>query len=249
MKQTCLIHWVAMAMLILIFVGTPLAQERHPDVDINVISREFGPDVDINEISKQIADHPAYERAAKIAKEIEDDLNRRVQKMVEEKQDTIDAVNRQILEQTIGPNPVEKKNEKLLFDEQTRIFIFVSRSVPLETLKSYAAGIESLGSANIRLAFRAFPRNFLDSMLRKSQDCTTDNCVVKAKIAIGPKLFKRYGIQYVPVVVYDPDPDDEKSDKWLKISGEASLEKTFSLFYQETQKEALQIAARRVAKK
>lgn len=243
------LHWVATALLILILTGVSMAQDHHPDADINVISREIDPDIDLNEIGKQIANHPAYERAAKIAKEIEDDLNRRVQKMVVEKKETIDAVNRQIIEQTIGSKPTEKSKEDLLFDEKARIFIFVSRSVPLDALQSYAAAIESLGSHNTRLAFLAFPENFLNSILKKDPDCTADDCVVKAKITIGPKLFKQYGIQQVPAVVYDPDPDDEASDQWLKVSGAVPLEKILNLFYQENQKEVLQIAAQRAAKK
>ena len=249
MKKVRSLYWVTMGTFILIFVVTPMAQEYHPDVDINVISREIEPNVNINEISKQIATHPAYERATKIAKEIEGDLNRRVQKMVEEKQGTINALKRQILEEAIGPKPPEDKEAASLFDEKTRIFIFVSRSVPLEILKSYAADIKTLGNSNVRFVFRAFPKNFLDSMLRKSPDCTHEDCVVKAKVTIGSKLFKRYAIHQVPAVVYDPNPTDKTHTNWIKVSGAAPLEKILTLFYRDVGKETFKIAAQRVAKK
>ena len=211
----------------------------------------FGGDtrIDMEELARKIEASPAYERTRQLTEKIEEELNRRVQAKVTEKRATIEAVEEQIYKDLIATDPAKGSTRgpnQPLFDEKEKVFLFVSRSVPLETLKNYAAAINTLGEGNIRLVFRAFPKNFLDSMLRKSPDCTTDDCVVKAKITIGPKLFKRYAINQVPVVVYDPNPADMTHANWLKVSGAASLEKILSLFYRETGEEALQIAARRV---
>ena len=105
----------------------------------------------------------------------------------------------------MNPETTENEDHDALFDAQSRIFIFVSRSVPLSILRSFAADIETLGNENIRLVFKAFPRNFLNSFLRKDPDCTDGDCVVKAKIIIGESLFKRYAVTQVPAVVFDPD--------------------------------------------
>ena len=127
-----------------------------------------------------------------------------------------------------------------------RIFIFVSRSVPLSVLRSFAADIDTLGNENIRLVFKAFPRNFLNSFLRKDPDCTDDDCVVKAKIIISDRLFQRYAVTQVPAVVFDPDPANSQDD-WLLVYGAVPLKEALTLFYEESGQHEFKIAANRVA--
>jgi vacuolar-type H+-ATPase subunit H len=251
-------------MLPLILAGIALAQENGPILDIFGSDTAPGPNkkdtdtqaclpvVDIEKISRQIATNPAYERARQLTEGFEDELNRRVQAIVDEKRASISALNQEILRQTLEPSASKQagnKDHDAIFNEQSRIFIFVSRTVPLEVLKAYAADMDNLGDSNVRLVFRAFPKNFLDSVLRKSPNCTTNDCVVKARIIISKRIFKRYGINQVPAVVYDPDPANKTHATWLKVSGAAPLKKILSLFYRDVGREVFKIAARRVARK
>ena len=202
--------------------------------------------VDLEKITREIETSPAYEQAKKRVENIQPELNRRVDEMVKDKKAAYKAIERQIVHQTVGPASAEGKDKEELFDEQSRIFIFLSRSVPLDVLKAYAADIQALAEENIRLVFRALPRHFLDTFLRKGPDCTHDDCVTQVKIAIGRRLFDRYGIHQVPTVVYDPDPFNP-GDDWLAVSGAVPLKEILSLFYRESGKEAFKIAAYRVA--
>ena len=127
---------------------------------------------DVERIVKDIEKSPYYEKAKQLTERIEDELNRRVRRKIEEKREIVNSINQQILGQAVESETAENDDHDALFDAQSRIFIFVSRSVPLSVLKSYAADIDNLGNENIRLVFKAFPRNFLNSFLKKDPDCT-----------------------------------------------------------------------------
>ncbi len=191
--------------------------------------------VDLEKITREIETSPAYEHAQKVVDNIEPELNRQVGEIIEEKKAAYDAIQRQIVHQAVGPAPAADEDLEGLFEEKSRIFIFLSRSVPLDVLKGYAADIQTLADDNIRLVFRALPRHFLDTFLRKGPECTHDDCVTQVKIAIGSRLFNRYGIHQVPAVVYDPDPS-KPGDDWLAVSGAAPLNEILSLFYQRIRK-------------
>ena len=122
---------------------------------------------DVEWIVKDIGQSPNYERAKQLTERIEDELNRRVRQKIEEKRATVNSINQQILKQTFESEKIEKEDHETLFDAQSRIFIFVSQSVPLSVLRSYAADIDNLGAENIRLVFKAFPKNLLNSFLKK----------------------------------------------------------------------------------
>ena len=200
---------------------------------------------DVERIVKDIEKSSYYEKAKQLTERIEDELNRRVQRKIEEKRKIVNSINRQILGKTVESETAENEDQGALFDAQSRIFIFVSRSVPVSVLKSYAADIDKVGNENIRLVFKAFPRTFLNSFLRKDPDCTDGDCVVKAKIIIGESLFKRYTVDRVPAVVFDPNPANSQDD-WLLVCGEASLKQALIIFHQESGRHELRLAANRV---
>lgn len=200
---------------------------------------------DIERIVKDIGKSPYYERAKQLTERIEDELNRRVRQKIEEKKEVVNSLNQKILGQPAESETAENEDHKTLFDAQSRIYFFVSRSVPIDVLRSYAADIDDLGSENIRLVFKAFPRNFLNSFLRKNPNCTDDDCVVKAKVIIGESLFKRYTVDRVPAVVFDPDPANSQDD-WLLVYGEVSLKQALIMFHQESGRHELRLAANRV---
>jgi hypothetical protein len=194
---------------------------------------------------KDIEKSSYYERAKQLTEGIEDELNRRVRRKIEEKRGIVNSINQQILGQAVELETAKNDEHDALFDAQSRIFIFVSRSVPLSVLKSYAADIDNLGHENIRLVFKAFPRNFLNSFLKKDPDCTDDDCVVKAKFIIGEGLYKRYSVDRVPAVVFDPDPTNLQ-DNWLLVYGAVSLKQALIMFHRESGRPELKLAANRV---
>ena len=201
---------------------------------------------DIEKIAKNIGKNPYYKRAKQFADRIEEELNRRVRQKIEEKKAAIDALNDRIWSETVESGETESKDHDTLLGAESRIYIFVSRSVPLDTLKAYAAGIESLGKENFCFVFRYFPRNFLDSFLRKEPDCMADDCVVKAKIIISDRLFQRYGVTKVPAVVFEPDIT-HTNNNWLLVYGAVPLGEALTLFYRESGQHEFKIAANRVA--
>ena len=200
---------------------------------------------DIDRIVENIGKSPHYERAKQLTERIEGELNRRVKQKIEEKRGIVNSINQQILGKKFESETAENEDHKALFDAQSRIFIFVSRSVPLSVLKSYAADIDKVGNENIRLVFKAFPRNFLNSFLKKDPDCTDDECVVKAKIIIGEGLYKRYSVDRVPAVVFDPDPANLQDD-WLLVYGAVCLKQALIMFHRESGRPELKLAANRV---
>jgi conjugal transfer pilus assembly protein TrbC len=98
-----------------------------------------------------------------------------------------------------------------------RVYVFVSSSMPAETLRNYAASIDKLKDPNIVMVIRGFVNGiddidstmkFVSSVLTADPLCDTNktDCpVYSAVIEIDPFLFKRYKVEEVPVVVYAPD--------------------------------------------
>jgi hypothetical protein len=109
------------------------------------------------------------------------ELNLKVKKMIKEKKEVVDSINQQIKLRINETEPPENEARATHFDAQSRIFIFVSQSIPLSVLRSFAADIDALGNENIRFVFKAFPRTFLHTFLQKKAKCSAEDCVVKAK--------------------------------------------------------------------
>lgn len=200
---------------------------------------------DIERSITNIEKSPYYEKAKQFAERSEDEINRRVKQKIEEKKEIVNSINQQILGQPVESETTENEDHDVLFDAHTRIFIFVSRSVPLSVLRSFAADIDKLGNENTRLVFKAFPKNLLNSFLKKDPDCTNDDCVVKAKMIIGESLYERYAVDRVPAVVFDPDPTNSQDD-WLLVYGAASLKQALIMFHRESGRHELKLAANQV---
>ena len=72
-----------------------------------------------------------------------------------------------------------------------------------------------------------------------------DDCVVKAKIIIGENLYKRYSVDRVPAVVFDPNPANLQDD-WLLVYGAVPLKQALIMFHRESGRSDLKLAANRV---
>ncbi len=202
---------------------------------------------DIEKIVHELEKSPYFQRAEQTVKRNEKTVQREVQKKIDEKRVSIKAINEQIRNRIIQVKPSEPENTNTFLDTQARIYIFVSRSIPLAVLRTFAVDIETLGSDNIRFVFKAFPRNFLNMFLQKDHAGKKGEDMVKAKIVIGEKTFNRYRVDRVPAVVFDPDPMTAQDD-WLLVYGAVSLRQALTLFHKESGRQELKMAANRVAK-
>jgi hypothetical protein len=201
----------------------------------------------MEQIVKNIEKSPYYERAEQLARQIEKELNLKVKEMIEEKKEVVDSINQQIKLRINETKPSDNEARATHFDAQSRIFIFVSQSIPLSVLRSFAADIDALGIENIRFVFKAFPKTFLHTFLQKKANCSDEDCVVKAKITIGEGLFQRYAVNHVPAVVFDPDPTNAHDD-WLLVYGVTGLQQALVMFHRESGRHELKMAANRVGR-
>lgn len=89
-----------------------------------------------------------------------------------------------------------------------RLYLFVSKSVPLPTLRRYAEALEETPGAVMLV--RGFVEGgtrirptleFIASILRKDANCRGAECEMRrVAVQVDPVLFRRYGIQAVPAV-------------------------------------------------
>jgi type-F conjugative transfer system pilin assembly protein TrbC len=98
-----------------------------------------------------------------------------------------------------------------------RIYLFVSSSVPFETLRNYARDLDRLGDPNVFMVLRGFvggmkrvkpTMDFVGKVITEDADCDIQKNKCRAyrvNVKIDPLLFRRYGITRVPAAVYAPD--------------------------------------------
>lgn len=143
-----------------------------------------------------------------------------------------------------------------------RIYIFVSSSMPRETLRTYVRDVSGLGDENIVFVMAGFiggmrhikpTIGFIAKALAKDKDCDLSKrkcAAYNVNFEIDPLLFRKYGVARVPAFVYVPqievedrersegDPDNAKAADFHTLYGDASLEYVFETFSRETKKQA-----------
>jgi len=151
------------------------------------------------------------------------------EKIRQEQQRLEQEVFKDILAQ-VAPTP--PKNHQDTISEQARIYLFISSSVPVSTLRNFAAMIDRARAEPVVMVLRGFvggmkkikpTMNFIGEILKKEQDCdfTQEKCEsYQAKIQIDPMLFQRFSIEEVPALVFLPD---EQTDPMI-IKGDAGLD-------------------------
>ena len=105
-----------------------------------------------------------------------------------------------------------KQAEKTLLRDDERIYLFISSSIPVETLRNYAVSIDRLEGVNIPMVLRGFvdgmteikpTLEFVRDIILKDRDCRGVDCETHdVEVMIDPLLFRRYGIESVPAIVY-----------------------------------------------
>ena len=150
---------------------------------------------------------------------------------------------------------------KLIRDE--RLYLFISSSLPLQTTRNYATSAARLGDPGIVLVMRGFidgmtkiqpTVSFIGSVLQRDPSCNPleGECeMLPVNLVVDPLLFRRYGIDRVPAVVYARGvkaEDSGLSEGDIKnagiaeshtIYGDASLEYLIEQIWRETGSRAL----------
>ena len=98
-----------------------------------------------------------------------------------------------------------------------RIYLFISSSVPIGTLRNYARDLDRLGDPNVFMVLQGFvggmkrvkpTMDFVLKIITEDADCDIqkNKCsAYRANVKIDPLLFRKYGITRVPAAVYVPD--------------------------------------------
>lgn len=103
----------------------------------------------------------------------------------------------------------------ITLNSDERLYIFISSSVPLETLRNYAKSLDRIGSPNARLVMRGFiggmkyikpTMQFISEILKKDPTCdflSGEKCqVYNTTVHVDPILFRAYNIKEVPAIIY-----------------------------------------------
>ncbi len=145
-----------------------------------------------------------------------------------------------------------------------RLYLFISSSVPVGTLRNYVQAISDLADPNIRIVLRGFVKgasritptiSFLQKVLLVDPDCNQQEGRCRsynAPVIIDPLLFRRYGIEQVPAFVYIPSmsvKDGEMSEGMegntrasepYVLHGDISLDAAVRLFAREKKSPGLE---------
>lgn len=98
--------------------------------------------------------------------------------------------------------------------ESERVYIFISSSMPLQTVRNYSASVARLGDPRIVMVMRGFVGGmtriqptirFVADALKKHHSCSPaeGECdMVPVSLVVDPLLYRRYAIDRVPAVVF-----------------------------------------------
>jgi conjugal transfer pilus assembly protein TrbC len=157
-----------------------------------------------------------------------------------------------------------KADEKTFLLPDERIYLFISSSMPVSTLRNYAADIDRLKDPHITMVMRGFVGGmryikptieFVEKILVKNPNCDVSGqqCdLFHVPVNVDPLLYSRYGIQSVPAILYvrglhSIDPEESEgiennasiSDAYL-VSGDVSLEYALDLIQKKSESSQVQ---------
>jgi conjugal transfer pilus assembly protein TrbC len=142
--------------------------------------------------------------------------------------------------------------------ESERVYIFVSSSMPLQTVRNYAASVDRLRDTRVVMVMRGFVGgmtkirptiDFVSSVLKEDLACRfseTECRMRQANLVVDPLLFRRYGIEKVPAVVFvrggestdavlsEGDVKNTNTTDSYTVYGDASLEYILQAIGRET---------------
>lgn len=150
-------------------------------------------------------------------------------------------------EQTAGPGQL---------GPEERVYLFVSSSVPLATLRTYAAMLDRTNDPNLVMVLRGLvggmkeirpTLEFVSRIINRDPACdmASGKCpVFDVNLQVDPRLFSRYGVNEVPTVVFaagvptDPLEEQPPQSFWA-MSGDAGLDWQLERINREAKSESL----------
>lgn len=149
-----------------------------------------------------------------------------------------------------------------------RVYIFISSSVPRETLRNYVRDVAMLRDPNVKLVMRGLiggvkyikpTMRFVSGILLKDPACNPEKRRREryaAGVNVDPLLFSRYAVKEVPAIVYarnvtvlDVEMSEgmernAKSGDYYTIHGDVALAYALERFRSETRSTALEALIR-----
>lgn len=200
LKHICII-----AVILLFSVSLLFAQNRALEQDIEQVKKK-AKQTQVPELKK----NPEMEKEAKRAYEYSQSPEFKAQVEAFKKD-----LNLLLGGQPPQADPVERyysayKPKKGVLSDDERIYIFISSSIPEQTIKNYIRDASKIGN-NIYLILRGgiggikqiMPTVlWANSLLKKNSLCETQCEMYGVKILIDPFLFRKYNITKVPAIVY-----------------------------------------------
>ena len=145
-----------------------------------------------------------------------------------------------------------------------RIYLFISSSVPIGTLRNYARDLDRLGDPNVFMVLQGFvdgmkrmkpTLDFVKGIIAADASCDvmTQGCkAYRVNIKIDPLLFRKYGITRVPAAVYAADvritdlslsegmEGNVKTGNHYALYGDASLAHVLEVFRRESVRKSIE---------
>ena len=142
--------------------------------------------------------------------------------------------------------------------DSERVYLFVSSSMPLQTMRNYAASVSRMREPRIMMVMRGFVGgmtkiqptiDFVGGVLKEDPSCSfaERECRMRpVNLVVDPLLFRRYGIDRVPAVVFvrgldSADPalsegsvENARVTDSYAIYGDASLEYVLEVIGRES---------------
>ncbi|MGD0021970.1 MAG: type-F conjugative transfer system pilin assembly protein TrbC [Smithellaceae bacterium] len=168
-------------------------------------------------------------------------------------------------------NVGEKENNAIIYpdaiktpecslNKESYLYIFISSSMPQNTIRAYVEDVALLKEQNIMIVLRGMigqpaklkeTAKYVKNIIQKYPECQKKCKVYKARFSIDPKLFEKYSIKEVPAFVYDqhvktmkPDigrkEENKRDDEYYKLKGDVSLEYAFEVLRRETKEKELE---------
>ncbi len=108
----------------------------------------------------------------------------------------------------IDKNALSAENPNMI---NNRLVMFVSSSMPLQTLRNYARDLSKVNGMMVIRGAQGGMKDYLKTrqwmweVLKVNRDCKQANCATySTEFAIDPVLFSLYEIKRVPALVYQP---------------------------------------------
>ena len=151
-------------------------------------------------------------------------------------------------------NEPGENNENMCLDRLTgdeKIYLFISSSIPHNTLRTYVRELDKLNDPNIVVVLRGFVGSmekirptleFIESLLVKDSTCRLSEgkqCeVYQANIQIDPLVYRKFNIQQVPALAYVKNISNttkiSDEPEAVVVYGDVSLDYALDQIFSET---------------